>query len=756
MDSREATRTRDLVWQPSRRPLPSPAFVAAGTREGTGGTSLARAVRGSLRWWKQGLAAWVLASAGLCAAIQVFVKPSYEASSLLRVEPSGHELFGTAQATDNSYQNFMETQVQLITSSNVLGAAATGPAAAGMPTVRASEDPEAELRRKVQVKILPKSYLIEVATAFHSATEAAAVVNGVVDSYLAADVEWSDGMTKNQIKNLETYRSSLQAQVEERQKAWLELAARGNAWVDPAPGRAAGDDATKVSLSIEEYKRVRSQLLESQLELAEAEAAQEYRLSRSPDAAGVGADPGLVLEGRIAAAFRRDPDALQTLAEIDQLSSSATSLKAKVRSRDDPALLSVERQLATVRARYDRLWRERYPDLKEQVSRAVTSPEQEDPAARVTRLKATIASMEGVLARLNVADREHGTDAVKSVLVQSDLKRLQEMQAMVDRRLEQLRFEARGQARVRRVTQAREAVRPTADKRPRLMAATPIGVLGLVLAVAMMMEVRAGRVGAVSEVSQRVGVEAFPLPPLPAPAQPRLLSGSRARENLVSDYIERVAEYVHRMDHVREALCGGLAAGAPGRCVLITSAVGGEGKTTLASQLATRCANAGVSTLLIDCDLRRPSLDHLLDVAGGVGLAEVLRGDAVLEDALVPLGHLGCTLLPAGKPEANPAGVLLGQRIGPLLARLRRSYEVVLIDSPPVLPVPDALTLGRFVDGAVLAARHDTSRLRLVEQAHRTLTLVGIPVFGVVVSGVRTDKHFGDAYAAAYITTDSR
>ena len=158
-----------------------------------------------------------------------------------------------------------------------------------------------------------------MATAFQSAAEAAAAVNGVVDSYLAADVEWSDGMTKNQIKNLETYRSSLQGQVEERQKAWLDLAARGNAWVDPAPGRDTRGETSNVSLSIEEYKRARSQLLECPLELAEAEAAQEYRPSRSADVAGEGADPSLVLEARIAAAFRQDPDASRILGEIDQL-----------------------------------------------------------------------------------------------------------------------------------------------------------------------------------------------------------------------------------------------------------------------------------------------------------------------------------------------------------------------------------------------------------------------------------------------------
>ena len=119
-----------------------------------------------------------------------------------------------------------------------------------------------------------------------------------------------------------------------------------------------------------------------------------------------------------------------------------------------------------------------------------------------------------------MADREHNTDAANSAMVQSDLKRLEEMQSMVDRRLEQLRFEARGQARVRRVTEAREPTRPSSDKRPRLLAAAPVGVLALVLAAAMLLEVRAGRVGAAADVSRRLGVEAFPIPPCRPPAGP--------------------------------------------------------------------------------------------------------------------------------------------------------------------------------------------------------------------------------------------
>ena len=287
MSTREISGSRDLVWQPSRRPLQVGSANAVGTPDGGGKISLARAARGALRWWGWALTAWVVASAGLCTAIYTVVKPAYEASSLLRVEPASHELFGMSQASDNSYQNFMETQVQLITNPNVLTAAATGPGAAGMPTFRAAADPEAELRKKVLVKILPKSYLIEVSTVLPSPTEAAAAVNAVVGAYLAADAEWSEGMTMNQIKNLETYRSSLQVQVDEKQKAWLALAARGNAPVDPAAGHEPGGESTKTSISIEEYKRVRSQLLEAPLALAEAEAVRDFRLAQAeaiPDA----------------------------------------------------------------------------------------------------------------------------------------------------------------------------------------------------------------------------------------------------------------------------------------------------------------------------------------------------------------------------------------------------------------------------------------------------------------------------------------
>ena len=110
----------------------------------------------------------------------------------------------------------------------------------------------------------------------------------------------------------------------------------------------------------------------------------------------------------------------------------------------------------------------------------------------------------------------------------------------------------------------------------------------------------------------------------------------------------------------------------------------------------------------------------------------------------------GFHFLSAGTPGRDPSRVLKSTRLSELINRLRQTYDLVIIDTPPVLPVADALIMGRWADGAVMAARFDASRLPLVERANRQLALAGIPVLGVVVNGVRgQDATYGN-YAYSY------
>jgi receptor protein-tyrosine kinase/non-specific protein-tyrosine kinase len=118
----------------------------------------------------------------------------------------------------------------------------------------------------------------------------------------------------------------------------------------------------------------------------------------------------------------------------------------------------------------------------------------------------------------------------------------------------------------------------------------------------------------------------------------------------------------------------------------------------------------------------------------------VLQGDLAPDEAYVGVPDAGFHLLPAGTPGRDPSWLLKGQRIVQLLTRYRQSFDLILIDTPPVLPVPDALTIGRWSDGVVLAARFDLSRLPLVHRARKRISSAGMTLLKTVVNGVRTSR----------------
>jgi polysaccharide biosynthesis transport protein len=191
-------------------------------------------------------------------------------------------------------------------------------------------------------------------------------------------------------------------------------------------------------------------------------------------------------------------------------------------------------------------------------------------------------------------------------------------------------------------------------------------------------------------------------------------------------------------------VCGNSAELGRGRCVMITSAIGGEGKTTLAAQLAARCGDAGLSTLLIDSDFRNSALHEVLGVPDGPGLSDLLKDETTFDQVVLPVQEGVFYLLPAGTAIVDTSRVLQGPKFGQLINQLRQLYDLIIIDSPPVLPVPDALIMGRWADGAVLAARYDISRFPQVERARRQLDNAGIPILGTVINGMRhTDSYYG-------------
>jgi len=170
------------------------------------------------------------------------------------------------------------------------------------------------------------------------------------------------------------------------------------------------------------------------------------------------------------------------------------------------------------------------------------------------------------------------------------------------------------------------------------------------------------------------------------------------------------------------------------RAVMITSAMKGEGKTSLAAHLATSLARAGRKTLLIDCDLRRPRLHQLFDVARLPGLCELLRGEAEVNDVIRPTPADDLNMIPAGHCDGIALQAIAQDGFREILTLLKKRYDFIIIDSAPVLPVVDTMLLSQQVDAVLFSIMRDVSRVPHVHAAHERLASLGVKMLGAVVS----------------------
>ena len=174
--------------------------------------------------------------------------------------------------------------------------------------------------------------------------------------------------------------------------------------------------------------------------------------------------------------------------------------------------------------------------------------------------------------------------------------------------------------------------------------------------------------------------------------------------------------------------------------VLVTSALGGEGKTTTALDLARSMAEAGERVLLVEADLRRPTLAATLRLEPGPGLSEVLAGQAEVAAAVQPGGLDGLAVLPAGAVPPNPAELLGSARMADVVGLLRADYAKVVLDSPPLLPVTDAAVCSAVADGVLVVVRWGRTSRAEVSEAVAMLQQVRASVLGGVLNGRRLTR----------------
>lgn len=186
------------------------------------------------------------------------------------------------------------------------------------------------------------------------------------------------------------------------------------------------------------------------------------------------------------------------------------------------------------------------------------------------------------------------------------------------------------------------------------------------------------------------------------------------------------------------------------KVIQVTSPNPGDGKTTLAANVAVSIANSGKRVLLLDADFRRPRIHKLFGMDDSVGLSGVIAGDVEVADAVRETSVEGLSLMVCGPRPDNPAELLTSASFQELVEVLREKYEFVIIDTPPVLAVTDPLAVAPRVDGVLLVIRLAKSARAVTRRALEALDSLGANILGVVVNGVGGGSRYGGYGYSSY------
>jgi capsular exopolysaccharide synthesis family protein len=683
--------------------------------------------------WKSALLFGLLVGA-VAATVTWYVNPAkYKVQSVIRLEGAEPRIMDdrghSGQVNASDVMVFQQDQVNMVKSFSVIKAALEKKSVRDLSLVQEHKDPVGWLQDELKVAMIERTDFMTVSMSGQKPEELHALVTAVQVAYLDQVVS---GERKEKIKELGIKRSILaqsenggiggQDCLRELKYKYEEMAKEENSAESAENSQKLQRDRQELEAKNRELNDRKGQLRAAVLKLENLEyivkneklEIEEYLIDQ---------------EVRADAKVRTQDEKCRDLAEkIEAYKSRAKNPSKKALDRLDADYKEAKEQLdklkeklrveviEKLRARARGLAHEGVGQTKQQINNLnaqikVLEPEVGILRKSVEKIQLRSPKLDMLKARIEEKER-----AIKSLREQIERGEIE---------LNDLNTSSRVKLQFAPVVPDRP------DYKMQFIWVAVAGLLGLIFGVVSLSfwEYRAGKIGSTTQVATDIGLRVVgTLPPLSG----RMVAGRANLKSRQDVYTQSVL--IESIDGIRTMLLSDDKAGTR-RILMITSANAREGKTMLASHLAGSIARTGRRTLLVDCDLRRPGIHRLFDVPNSPGMSEVLRKESDLAAAVLSTRLDNLFILPAGNCDREAIERLARQELADLLATVRTEYDFVIIDSCPVLPVPDALLVSKHVDFVLMSVRPTISHAASVVAACERLDSIGVPLVGTVVNG---------------------
>ena len=558
----------------------------------------------------------------------------------------------------------------------------------------------------LEVDRVGRSRVINISVSSEEPAMAARIANTVADMYIVEQLEAKFEATRRATQWLNERLTGLKESVKDSEQA-VERYRRSSGLVE---GRG-------VTLTSQQASELNSQMIVSRSKRAEADARlqQVERLMSTSTSVDSVAE---VLSSPLIQLLRgQEADIQRKAAELSQEF-----------GEKHPKMINIRAEVIDVRRKIAAEVKKIVQGLRNEV--AVARARENEMLGSMRAIEAKVAGLNQRQVQLRALEREA---TANRALYESFLNRFKETN-------EQQEFQ-RPDARI--ISSADTPGRPSAPKKNLLIAIAFIMSAAAAMVVVFILESLDKGFRSMDEIEGTTGVPALGL----VPAFSGLSSKGKEPQQVILERPNSAFAESVRALHASILLSN---VDNPPKTVLLTSSVPSEGKTSLSLSLARLVARTGNKrVVIIDCDLRRPLVHRHLGMDIGPGLVQLLADEASLEDVLRRDEPSGAYVLTAGGMPANPTDIITSEHFAQLLINLKSTFDLVVIDSSPVLAVSDSRILSRMADKTIFVVRWAETRREVVRLGLKQILEAGGDLAGVVLSMVNVKKHsrygYGDS-----------